>query len=666
MSDHITEWQFVVKDEASQPLGKISGAASQLDRIFNGISSALSGITSVLTDINGKMNSVVTNGSKSFQQLSDISSHTSEGMNAAFASMRRLDDVLKNTGDIARNTGKQLEQNVDKKLTETGKNNGPEKAKKKVKAIGDEAQKSGGKVKTDLLDNIAKLGQSFIGIKAIAQSVAGTIAPIFEEGMARQTATVNFTTLLRTDGDTKETAEKRGKEFADALRTSTAAALYGTSTVNDAAKNMLSMGLDSGKTQTVLKQIGDIAAGDAQKFGSLSLAFAQISSAGKLGGQDLMQLINAGFNPLTEMSKKTGKSIGELKEEMSKGTITAKMVEEAFAAATAEGGQFHGMLDDIKNNTLQGQLATLQGVFDDIKAKVFELILPFAQKLIPIIQEKLPPIIDALIPKLEALTPVFDGIIWVISQLFDYITNNIDELSTLAVGIGIVAGAIAVCTSPITGIVIAIGALIAVLVQVIKYWDDWGKYVIFICPPLTLVMNLIMSIKRHWDSIVDGFKSGGILEGLKRIGLTIIDAVLAPFQNLLEMIAEIPGMKKILRVDLAIKGVQSLRDKVNGLLPEPKHLSGIAEKEKTEGDTQTDLENAVKGAGGKGGLGSSTKDKTESVASGGTRNTQITINLGNMVETVNFNGTPADNNQAVIDLFTEQLLRVLIAAQTAV
>ena len=266
---------------------------------------------------------------------------------------------------------------------------------------------------------------------------------------------------------------------------------------------------------------------------------------------------------------------------------------------------------------------------------------------------------------MEALTPVFDGIIWVISQLFDYIAENIDELSTLAVAIGIVGGAILLCTSPVTGIVIAIGALIAVLVQVIKYWDDWGKYAIFLCPPLTLIMNLVMSIKRHWDSIVDGFKSGGILEGLKRIGLTIIDAVLSPFQNLLEMIAEIPGMKKILRVDLAIKGVQSLRDKVNSLLPEPAKTEENTE-ENAEDNPQTDLENAVKGAGGKGGLGKDTKAKNESIASGGTRNTQITINLDNMVETVNFNGTPADNNQSVIDKFSEQLLRVLYSAQTPV
>ena len=56
----------------------------------------------------------------------------------------------------------------------------------------------------------------------------------------------------------------------------------------------------------------------------------------------------------------------------------------------------------------------------------------------------------------------------------------------------------------------------------------------------------------------------------------------------------------------------------------------------------------------------------ESIASGGTRNTQITINLGNMVETVNFNGSVEENAQTTVDLFTEQLLRALYSVQTAV
>ena len=80
--------------------------------------------------------------------------------------------------------------------------------------------------------------------------------------------------------------------------------------------------------------------GNAQRFQALSLAFAQVSAAGKLTGQDLLQMVNAGFNPLQEMSKKTGKSISELKDLMADGAISTKMVEDAMASATGAGGRF--------------------------------------------------------------------------------------------------------------------------------------------------------------------------------------------------------------------------------------------------------------------------------------------------------------------------------------
>ena len=70
-----------------------------------------------------------------------------------------------------------------------------------------------------------------------------------------------------------------------------------------------------------------------------------MTASGRLMGQDLLQMINAGFNPLSEISRKTGKSIGVLKEEMEKGKISAEMVTQAFYSATQAGGQFHGMTD---------------------------------------------------------------------------------------------------------------------------------------------------------------------------------------------------------------------------------------------------------------------------------------------------------------------------------
>lgn len=130
-----------------------------------------------------------------------------------------------------------------------------------------------------------------------------------------------------------------------------------------AVQMMTSFGIEAEKSIDYLKAIGDISMGDTGKFNSLALAFSQMSSAGKLMGQDLMQMVNAGFNPLEEIARKTGKSIGELKEEMSKGAITSKMVQNAFISATSAGGKFFGMSSEGAK-TLNGQISMLGESFD--------------------------------------------------------------------------------------------------------------------------------------------------------------------------------------------------------------------------------------------------------------------------------------------------------------
>lgn len=132
-----------------------------------------------------------------------------------------------------------------------------------------------------------------------------------------------------------------------------------------AVQMMTSFGIEAEKSIDYLKAIGDVSMGDAGKFNSLALAFSQMSSAGKLMGQDLMQMVNAGFNPLEEISRKTGKSIGELKNEMSKGAITSKMVQDAFISATSAGGKFFGMSSEGAK-TLNGQISMLQESFDNM------------------------------------------------------------------------------------------------------------------------------------------------------------------------------------------------------------------------------------------------------------------------------------------------------------
>lgn len=138
-----------------------------------------------------------------------------------------------------------------------------------------------------------------------------------------------------------------------------------TSDMVGAEKMMLGFNIQAEDTIKYLKALSDISMGESSKFNSLTLAFSQMSAAGKLMGQDLNQMINAGFNPLQQISEKTGKSIATLKEEMSKGAISAEMVQQAFIDATSAGGRFYQMSENA-SKTINGQLSMMQDSIDTV------------------------------------------------------------------------------------------------------------------------------------------------------------------------------------------------------------------------------------------------------------------------------------------------------------
>lgn len=137
------------------------------------------------------------------------------------------------------------------------------------------------------------------------------------------------------------------------------------SDVTQAAQMMLGFNIEAEKVPRFLSAIGDVSMGNTQRFNSLTLAFSQMSAAGKLMGQDLNQMINAGFNPLQIIADKTGKSIATLKDEMSKGAISTEMVQQAFIDATSAGGKFYQMSENA-SKTINGQLSMMQDTMDTV------------------------------------------------------------------------------------------------------------------------------------------------------------------------------------------------------------------------------------------------------------------------------------------------------------
>lgn len=117
----------------------------------------------------------------------------------------------------------------------------------------------------------------------------------------------------------------------------------------------------------------------------------------------------------------------------------------------------------------------------------------------------------------------------------------------------------AMTANPIGLIIVGIAALIALVVVIIKKWDDWGAAVSLLLGPLGLVISMIMSFRRNWEAIRNAFKTEGFVAGINAIGIAILDSILQPIQQVLELLSKIPGLG--FAEDLAV-GLEKFRAEI--------------------------------------------------------------------------------------------------------
>jgi len=176
-----------------------------------------------------------------------------------------------------------------------------------------------------------------------------------------------------------------------------------------------------------------------------------------------------------------------------------------------------------------------------------------------------------------------------------------------AIGANIAAAAqwawnAAMTANPIGLIIAAIVALIAIIVICVKNWDkitdalknawEWVKktasmiweglcnafiklkqyvsensekvfaFIAIFSGPFAIILSVIKELRENWGAIVDAFKTEGIIAGFKKLGGVILSAVLAPIQGLLEVLAKIPGVNKLLGP--AVDKIKSFREELKG------------------------------------------------------------------------------------------------------
>ncbi|PQJ11773.1 hypothetical protein CJD36_008235 [Flavipsychrobacter stenotrophus] len=213
------------------------------------------------------------------------------------------------------------------------------------------------------------------GVMAAAYAAKKVAFDGIEAAMSYGTRVKSFEVLMG--------SADKGRNMANSLRDMKMNTLVGGGVYQN-AQTLLGFGVNENTIVKKIREIGDVGMGDTDKMSSLTLARAQTTAAGKLMGQDLLQYVNAGFNPLQVMSEKwkefgfTGKkTIGDLKSLMEDGGITSGMVDKAFTLATGKGGRFHNMMEQI-GGTAGGQFLKMKGSWAATQIDIGNSLMPVA------------------------------------------------------------------------------------------------------------------------------------------------------------------------------------------------------------------------------------------------------------------------------------------------
>lgn len=531
-------------------------------------------------------------------------------------------------------------------------------------------------------ERLRNIGGQFGGLIGLAGGVGLAmqawegIQSIFNKGVELEQANIKFEVLL---GSAEKAKELLGEltEYADTTP-------YGLDGLQKGAETMLGFGIAQEKILPNMKMLGDIAMGNEEKLAGLSLVYSQIQATGKLMGQDLLQLINQGFNPLQVISEQTGLSIGTLKEKMEKGAISAEMIEEAFRLATSESGRYYGMTEKM-GESAGGKLSTMLDAFSAVVKKVglrfaewikplFDIGTAFAEKLIPFGQW-----VISFLPSMETFTTVMQILGVTALAVGGYLL--VANASTIAwsVSLGILNGIIwlveaaqwawnlAMSLNPI-GLVVA--AVIALIGVVVLLWNKFDWFRGSVLGVWEVLKGLGTMIKNY---VINRFNE--LLAGIKGVGSAIVAFLSGDFEGAIQKASE--AGKNLLGANSVTQAIQDGKDAFSsfnkgweaGKKAKPVSAENILNtNKKTEQAVKptSPIFHSLLGNGQDSGkkksekLGGKAKSNSEGILSGGAKQTHITINIDKVgTDTKIYVSSKEEGLSAFGEKIREELLRVV-------
>ena len=225
----------------------------------------------------------------------------------------------------------------------------------------DSLSKSGNKL-SGTFSKIGSVGaKAFTATTITVGGVASALAGLIGYGAKFNAEIEQYQTSFEVMTGSAEEASK----LVEDLKKMGAETPFELSDLAQTTQLLMNYGFTAEEAKNRLKMLGDISQGSADKMNRIAMAYGQMSSAGKVSLEDVKQMIEAGFNPLREISETTGESMSSLYDRISKGTLSIDEITASMQRSTAEGGKYFQSMEK-QSQTVNGQISTLQDNFKNL------------------------------------------------------------------------------------------------------------------------------------------------------------------------------------------------------------------------------------------------------------------------------------------------------------
>lgn len=347
---------------------EIGGDTSALQKALTNVEKVSSGLTKELNSVT-KLLKLDPKNTEMLAQKQELLTQKIDATKNKLQQLKKVKEDYDNTGkDLNTENYRALQREITSttQLLENLESIG----KKAFAEIGDKISGAGEKI-SDFGNKTSSIGNKITTTLTLPTIAAATAALKYSSDLEQLETSFEVMT-----GD----AEKAHKMIEE-LKNQGASTPYDLKGLASNVQLLMQYNFTADDAIETTKMLGDISQGSADKMTSITTGYAQMSSAGKVNLQDIKQMINGGFNPLSEISKSTGESMASLYDRISDGKMSIDEITDSIKRATSEGGQFYKS-SEKQSETLAGSISTLKDETASLGAELVKGLMPVAKNTV--------------------------------------------------------------------------------------------------------------------------------------------------------------------------------------------------------------------------------------------------------------------------------------------